>query len=266
MPSESLTTIEFWDSKYGVDGARIKHLPRPWIERSDLEIMQIINRFLHPHPGAKLIELGCGNSYWLPYFASRCGFDVCGIDYSALRANITRRNLDLAGVRGDIIVGDFRDPPTNWRQQFDIVFSNGVLEHFNPPEPMMLVFSEYLRPGGIMLTMVPYLSGLWGRIQETLDSQIASGYLTMDLDSLIRFHRKVGLEIIHASYFRLMDPSILNINRFHRNLRRVIWGIFIGLNLPFLLLGRVATLPGKPVWLCSNMVVIARKPKVNYIL
>src|SRR5437868_1363930 len=61
--------------------------------------------------GKRLIEIGCGNSLWLPHFARYLGYEVFGLDYTASGSARARAMLDEAGQTGTIIQANLFDPP-----------------------------------------------------------------------------------------------------------------------------------------------------------
>ena len=55
--------------------------------------------------GKTLLEVGCGNSVWLPYFANQFGLKVSGLDYSEYGCEQSRQILKREKVAGEIICG-----------------------------------------------------------------------------------------------------------------------------------------------------------------
>ncbi len=53
---------------------------------------------------------------------------------------------------------------------FDVVYSAGVIEHFEDPSRIVRIHAELLKPGGLALITVPNLRGIYGRLasEETL--------------------------------------------------------------------------------------------------
>src|SRR5689334_7669541 len=73
--------------------------------------------------GGELIEIGCGCSQWLPYFASEYGFRVTGLDYSPTGCQQAEAILSRAKVDGVVLCRNFFDPP---EREYDVLVSFGV--------------------------------------------------------------------------------------------------------------------------------------------
>jgi SAM-dependent methyltransferase len=164
------------------------------------------------HPGySRLIELGCGNSQWLPYFASR-GFDVWGIDYTESGCACAREILRQAQLRTDqIVCADLFAPPPSMLSVFDVAISIGLAEHFEDTTGWVQASVSFLKPGGIIITMVPNLCGLIGFLQKRLERSIYDKHVPLDLGKLILAHQCAGLELMQASYLCTFNFDTLNL-------------------------------------------------------
>jgi 2-polyprenyl-3-methyl-5-hydroxy-6-metoxy-1,4-benzoquinol methylase len=158
----------------------------------------------------KLLEIGCARSAWLPYFAKEFGFIVHGIDYSEIGCRQAAQVLENEGVVGDIVCTDFFSPPEHMLGDFDVVWSRGVLEHFEDTAACATAFSKFLRPGGLMITIIPNLSGVIGIIQRIINRPVFNMHVTLDRSALEEAHRSSGLEGISCAYF-LFASLLLNI-------------------------------------------------------
>jgi SAM-dependent methyltransferase len=101
--------------------------------------------------GRSFLDLGCGmgrNSYWpLRYGATR-GVAI-DLDLRSVRA--ARQALaEFPGA--SVAVASAYDLP--WRDQFDIVFSIGVIHHLSHPERALAEMVRAARPGGRVLVWV----------------------------------------------------------------------------------------------------------------
>jgi 2-polyprenyl-3-methyl-5-hydroxy-6-metoxy-1,4-benzoquinol methylase len=224
-----LTNIEFWDKNYG---RGIKTHPNPYITRMDSEFQRITYPYLKSKSNGEIIEMGCGDSYWLSYFSKRFNLKVSGIDFSKERLDSAKHKLKLQGLDySDLLCRDFFDIPDNLRNKFDVVYSHGVIEHFKSPNEVLRAFREYLKPKGIIITTVPHLKGFYGNTQKRISQEIYNGALCMDLKEIEDYHRSVGFKIVYSTYYRCLDLAILNFNPFHPIIRRGIYGSIIFGNL-----------------------------------
>lgn len=182
-------------------------VPKP-ISITDLSLNNYEFRKLHDlyqkllpnNPNQKLLELGCGNSVFLSYFHNEFGYDVYGLDYSELGCNQTRRILDRDNVKGTIVQGDIFNPPTELIGQFDVVCSFGVLEHFEDSTATIKAFSKFLKPGGTLITTVPYIKGATGLLQKIMNKPVYDIHVLMNREDLKGFINNAGLNLKYCEY------------------------------------------------------------------
>lgn len=159
----------------------------------------------------KLIELGCGSSEWMPYFAREFGFDVAGLDYSENGCDLASRILSAEGVSGKIVLGDLFAPPATLRQAFDVVVSFGVVEHFTDTTRCVNAMADYLIAGGNLITVIPNMKGIPGTLQKWGDGEVYTKHLPIDRETLARAHRDAGLEVKFCDYYLACNLGVLNI-------------------------------------------------------
>ncbi len=106
----------------------------------------------------KILELGCAKSKRLIYFAKEYGYNIYGVDYSEKGVEIAIENLKNAGVLGNILCEDMFKTTLN-SEYFDIVYSMGLLEHFNIPEKVINVHTKLLKKNGILIITIPNFRG-----------------------------------------------------------------------------------------------------------
>ncbi len=110
-----------------------------------------------------ILDIGCGNGVTLMYLRKFFDITGTGVDISAsavkeLRDSITDKKLSF-------YVGDHRDLHMFGTNQFDIVLSFGVLEHFEEYCLAMTEARRVLKPSGQIVLIQPHLLS-FGVVQE----------------------------------------------------------------------------------------------------
>lgn len=163
----------------------------------------------NPHVQS-LLEIGCARSRWLPYFATEFGFNVSGIDYSETGCSQAVSILNRAGVEGRVACANFFSPPPDMVGAFDVVVSFGVVEHFEDTAACLSSFAAFLKPGGVMITVIPNLAGIIGAIQKRLGRTIYVVHVPMDKRTLRGAHQRAGLSVQTCGYFLGINWGVLN--------------------------------------------------------
>jgi ubiquinone/menaquinone biosynthesis C-methylase UbiE len=108
--------------------------------------------------GGEFLEAGCGDGD-VALFAYENGMNVVGLDISDEFVKMSNDKLPSEAKNIFFIKGDVRkmDFSTN---KFDLIFSGGVVEHFNETEESILEHVRVLKQGGLFLIGVPCKQGL----------------------------------------------------------------------------------------------------------
>jgi SAM-dependent methyltransferase len=117
----------------------------------------------------QIIEFGCNPGFaslavfrHLDFVASGIDLDPCG--------DVFLKNMSSAGCRtGAVYVGDARqiELPRN----FDMVFSAGLVEHFEDPEGIIAAHCRAAKAGGYVLITVPNFRGLQWLYHRAFDAE-----------------------------------------------------------------------------------------------
>lgn len=119
---------------------------RPFTQYPDKLARYLSTRYKLPK-GSKILDLGCGRGEFLRGFI-RCGLNGFGVDQSAIAKSIC--------PEVEILQSDLENDPLPYNDNsFDIVFSKSVLEHFYYPERLVAEIYRIVKPGGLVITMVP---------------------------------------------------------------------------------------------------------------
>ena len=166
----------------------------------------------------ELVEVGCAQSVYLPYFAKHFGFKVTGIDRSEIGCERARAILEREGVKGEVYCADFFSVPAQLIGRFDVLISFGVLEHFEETAEAVRALAKLLKPGGRMFNDIPNFTGVLGKYQKLLDSEMYNAHVPLSRDNLASAHRDAGLETESCDYFMPICLEVINVERWPRNL------------------------------------------------
>ena len=172
--------------------------------------------------GSRVLEIGCGQSPWLPFLGRRLGCRVSGIDIEPHAAELARANFAGARVAGEVHCGDgfaLTSRP-GLRHTFDLVYSMGVLEHFDDAAARIAVLADYLRPGGRILTTVPNLQGINWLLQRLADRRTLEAHVVYDRRLLARVHEAAGFTTLASGYAGFFDAYLASAAGATSRLRR----------------------------------------------
>jgi len=180
--------------------------------------------------GLRVLEVGAGtgrDSFPL----AQCGARVVQLDYSVqslaiLRSLAAQQNIPVEIVGGDTFSLPFRN------DSFDVVFHQGLLEHFREPAAQRLLEENIrvLRPGGLLLVDVPqrfHAYTVAKRILIAAGKWFAGWERSFTIGELARVLEQLGMQPVHR-YGEWMVPSF-----FYRSLREAMK--LIGVRLPLMI-------------------------------
>ncbi len=170
----------------------------------------IFNQYLPLKEGLRLIEAGCAQSSWLPYFNLRFHYEISGIDYSETGCEKAKQNLLNYNVQGTILCRNFFDKNRDLQQGYNIVFSRGVIEHFEKPEIVLKKFYNFLKTDSMIVTIIPNMAGLMGKLQKMVNKPVYDLHIPMNLNELKDFHSKAGFKEIFSSYICSVGTEVVN--------------------------------------------------------
>jgi ubiquinone/menaquinone biosynthesis C-methylase UbiE len=169
--------------------------------------------------GKKVLEIGAGtgrDSFPLVQH----GAEVVQIDYAENSLHILQRLAEEQRVPVSVVGGDaFRLPFRD--ETFDIVFHQGLLEHFRPPQAEALLKENVrvLKRGGLLLVDVPQRYHPYTVIKHiliALNKWFAGWERSFSVGELQRVLARLGLTPVH-SYGEWMYPGLA-----YRALREVL--------------------------------------------
>lgn len=164
----------------------------------------------------RVLEVGAGSATACRSLASHRDGTFCALDIVAESMQVARRAMQRASRSTvQFVVGDvFQAPfPGN---SFDLVFSQGLIEHFKDPNPIFEAHVHLVRPGGWLVIRVPQKYNLftlykgWRMTRGIWPPGWETEYSMRDLVALGRRH---GLSFSHGdgygSFFQMVGVRLL---------------------------------------------------------
>jgi SAM-dependent methyltransferase len=182
------------------------------------------------------------------YFAKHFGYSVDGVDFSS-GGPLVEATLDLNEVPGRFFRADvFTFSPD---RSYDVVFSQGFVEHFDDPVAPVLRHAELAKPGGLVVLAVPNIThcNLWAMRCYEPEALATHRFELMTPAGLVDAATKAGLDTVFAGYEPVTFRLICGVGRWDLPVRALRKGLS---------LTHVDSLPNK--WGSPYVVYIGRKP------
>jgi SAM-dependent methyltransferase len=205
--SEPLTDTEHWDSYWERACALPVEATRD-AQSSTAAILRVMDRFAVRDSPLSVLELGGAPGGYVAHLHRRFGHDVCVLDNSQVGVELTRKNFELLGIPGRVLQRDLfcADPPI---PQFDVVYSLGLIEHFEDTQAIVAAHLMYVRPGGRLIIGCPNLRGVNGLLLRTLSPQALDWHYldVMDIRGWPRFEEALELSVQFRAYIAGFQPG-----------------------------------------------------------
>ncbi|MFQ6120518.1 MAG: class I SAM-dependent methyltransferase [Methanosarcinales archaeon] len=148
--------------------------------------MKILDKYVR----GKSLDAGCGSGFFSKFFMDK-NCRVFALDYSKESLKLTG-SLDkkIKLIKGSVLKMPFDN------ETFDLVFSDGLLEHYKNPISIVSEFERVAKKNGIVATFVPNKISYWILIKWFKLKDIKEYRFT--LKKLIELHERVGFKIIKS--------------------------------------------------------------------
>jgi SAM-dependent methyltransferase len=163
--SGALTSVDHWDA--GWTSLPTKRFWSPF-DVATRDIHKLLSK--HIGEGDRVLEIGYAPGKLLAWLGMKLRARVAGVDYSTSGSEIARRFFSGLGLSADLRNENVFET-TFAPGSFDTVYSNGVIEHFDDPRPIVAKHVELVRSGGKVIVFIPNYGGFLGRLQQRIDPE-----------------------------------------------------------------------------------------------
>lgn len=199
----------------------------------------ITDTFFVADSSKKIIEIGCAPGHKLVQFAARYGYEPYGVEYTAPGADAARKTFMRHHISPEnIFFKDFFDVDFQrmHRNAFDIVMSFGFIEHFHDPRSVLAAHMNMLKPGGLLLIMVPNIRGIYYPLLRFLALHVLAMHNIEIMKKKVfrNLFQSLGVHELFCDYYGLLNFGLLQAHGFWRSaLVRCLWRFQLICN-PFL--------------------------------
>lgn len=130
-----------------------REMPKNQIQLAFRQHWLTFNEIIGDRAGKKkCLEVGCGRGTLSAYFAD-AGWDCSLLDISETAITAAKKMFDTNGLEAQFFVDDCTkmDLPSD---EFDLIFSIGLLEHFEEIQPVITEQFRVLKSGGLFIGYV----------------------------------------------------------------------------------------------------------------
>lgn len=163
MSDNEKTELAHWESAWA---SRPRMSFPSGLDIGTRNVLRLLKKYLYPD--IRYIEIGCAPGKILSWVAREIQAPVCGIDYSPTGLDTAKWLCKGLGIQADLRCEDAMNSSFT-EGEFDLVFSCGLIEHFDDPAPMVAAHVKLLAPGGIALIAIPNYSGIYLKLQTWCD-------------------------------------------------------------------------------------------------
>ncbi|MET1053724.1 MAG: class I SAM-dependent methyltransferase [Pedobacter sp.] len=185
--------VDYWESKTGLS----VNIPADYLFHKELASI------ISTQKVKTAIELGGFPGYYAVFLKKYFKLDVTLLDYfvhqPVTNALLQANNLKESDIH--IIETDLFNHTE--KQQYDLVLSCGLIEHFNDTKDIIRRHIDFLKPGGTLLITLPNFRALNGWFQKSFDKDNYDKHniACMDPQLLAAICRDSGLQVVQAKYF-----------------------------------------------------------------
>jgi len=204
---ESLTDKAFWTRYWENKTHMIQPISRKYI------FGDLFESIIHQYQPKTALEIGGFPGFYSVFLKKYFGLDTYLVDIVVIE-DFLKRLLEANQLSGDSVHAIESDL-FQWKPDrlFDLVYSNGFIEHFDDTLKVVQSHVDLVNPGGIVLITLPNFRSLNGWFQKIFDpvNYAKHNIACMDVAFLRYVARQAGLtnvQVFYYGYFSIwLEPT-----------------------------------------------------------
>jgi SAM-dependent methyltransferase len=160
----------------------------------------------------RVLEVGAGDSEILLLLAQRFANSArfAGLDYSDAGCELLRHRSGHLGLEIEVMSSDLFQPPQELIGGFDLVYSIGLVEHFARLGDVLAALTRFLRPGGVLVTVIPNMHGVLGALTKRWNREVYDIHVPHSLSTFLAGHADAGLRAVRSGYLCSSNFGVLS--------------------------------------------------------
>jgi SAM-dependent methyltransferase len=173
------------------------------------DLTDVFDLYLTGGPELDVLEIGGSSGRYLAYLYRRLGCRVHVLESSPVGCEAARRNFELLGIPGTVQFGDMFDESLSLGSM-DVVYSLGLIEHFDDPSAVARAHLRLLKPGGLLIIGAPNLAGINRHLFNWLSPSVFESHdaHSADPESWSKFESELGLITLFKSFIGGFEPTM----------------------------------------------------------
>lgn len=197
MSDRSLTDYQFWKNYWLQKDNLIFKIP------SNYPFTNQIREIYQKKSIENLIEIGGFPGYYSVWAKKELNIQSTLLDFVIIPEIVDELKIannckgDIKIIENDLFSTDFT---TN--EKFDLVISNGLIEHFENTKDIILRHVAFLNDKGVLFISLPNFTGLNGWFQKRFDRENYNKHYIpcMNIEYLTEICQEIGLKDISVNY------------------------------------------------------------------
>ena len=150
----------YWDAYWRRVGLPLEITRSPQTSGSIVAILDVLETYLPRRPGLSALEVGGRRASTSPGFRSRSGTPATFLTTRLVGCEKARRNFEALGIPLGLFEGDLFADSTESIGSFDLVYSLGLIEHFDDFGEAIRRHARLASSGGWVVVGCPNLRGI----------------------------------------------------------------------------------------------------------
>lgn len=185
----NLTERDFWNENW-----KNLILPARFFNDYAHKILSAkIDKYISYSECKSFLEIGGCPGRWADYFFTKHKMVCDSMDYDAGNLLLTEKNYKMLGIKGSCFIGDVMNSDAVHVKLYDIVLSDGLVEHFIDSSEVFKNHLKYMKKGGFLIMGVPNIKKSWFyNIFSKLDKKGYDGYRHVSKKELLEHAKKIS--------------------------------------------------------------------------